>query len=98
MQMKAIFKELYDDFNIPINNKEYLELGGFIIVLTYNWVYKNEHKKFFFKENAERYNKEYLEKKELRFSKKDLINCCTHIISENKLIINKVENWIKNNA
>lgn len=32
--MKKIFKELYDDFNVPINNNgSYLELGGFVIVI-----------------------------------------------------------------
>ena len=31
--MKKICKELYDDFNVPINNREYLELGGFVITI-----------------------------------------------------------------
>lgn len=34
--MKRMFKELYDEFNVPINNQgNYLELGGFIICILF---------------------------------------------------------------
>jgi hypothetical protein len=31
--MKKVFKEIYNDFNVPIGKKSYIEMGGFVIVL-----------------------------------------------------------------
>lgn len=33
--MKKLLKDLYEDFNVPVNDGSYFELGGFTAVLIF---------------------------------------------------------------